>query len=165
MHRLPMYPRSSKKKGFQAYMHQFNVAGFTFPYNDDAPAETSKCYGSGVVPGYVIVEFIQPKFRSRLRRRGTSAIGMTMPETPVDENHAPKSEKHNIWFARQPPIVKSKTKPLAVKIASNHALRSGILARHLSHQETSTAVTFFLRIAHVGHGYILANPPRARRLG
>jgi hypothetical protein len=86
------------------------------------------------VARHVAFELGQPKFWSRLWRRGNAAATMSVPEAAVDENRSSVPGQHDIGATGQSLAMQPEAQAPPMKRLSNHHLRSSVLTSKALHE-------------------------------
>lgn len=116
------------------------IERFTFPNNQDIPAEGFQRVLLGCVTFDVLFELFFPVRRPGLWCRGTTATSVTVPKTSVDENDLSQPRKDQIRRSRQVATMKAKAIPQSAYQPANDHFRLGVLAVYSRHEGGSRRV-------------------------
>ncbi len=69
-----------------------------FPYSKNFVPAIPKCAADTIVAAAIVVYFLQPEC-AVITGCSPSAMGATMPETPINEHYNPRVWKVEVWAA------------------------------------------------------------------
>lgn len=104
----------------------FWIASPAFPDDQSSPAVFSKLLNVSSVSVDVALPLYSPKFRIGRGDDSTISALMTVPETPVDENHLSRCAKNQVRRSRQSPIMQAKSVSHGVNNGSHNHLGSRV---------------------------------------
>lgn len=125
---------------YQPFIHKSrNLVGVGFfafegtrPDHRHSPTRILKSFDMPLVPGDVLIELLVPEIHVGSGCRGRLAA-VSMPETPMYEQHRFEPRKNDIRRSRQSRVVKSISKPHSVQRSSKLYLRTGVFLADLGH--------------------------------
>ena len=99
-----MVSESSSRFGSEEIVDRFDqslkILGLTFPYHKCLPTKVTKFIKILTIPRKISIQFVLPKLCIAGWSRGTTTTIVSMPKTPVDEDHLGVTRKDDIRIAR-----------------------------------------------------------------
>lgn len=96
---------------FQSALQLRYISGLAFPHYDIPPPQVTQLLKHTLISLDVLIELFSPEYNSCLRCIGVLATGVTMPETPMNEDCDFVSWQHDIGHAGQ--VFAMQAKPVA----------------------------------------------------
>jgi hypothetical protein len=102
----PSFPRD---KSLEQDSQESCILGLAFPNHKSFPNKSMELTHHDLVALHVLVEFAIPKLHFRLGGVSVLALGMSVPEATVNEDHGAIARQNNVGFPRKVATVEAES--------------------------------------------------------